>query len=326
MEHLRVEFIEAIKKDFNLYVEENTMYEMDKVVYPKLFDVKNATGAYNSSTAGIGADSLKKKPEGEKIKYSKVGEGFTVNSTWDTYSDGLEFSLENVKDMNESKVQNLVMDKASTWNTAYLQGKDEFAANFFNYGGYTAGNDIFNGTAPGNTDSSGDLCYDGKPFLNLTGNKRPLYPNASETHFNAFALPLTETNLQTAYDKMTLDNAVNSRGQKTIITPDVLLYHPSQKWTVMTLLETAAQVDSANNNINTVKSLLTPVEWRFLDTSTFWAIGKAKKGLKFWERQKMIFDFRRNDETKGYVADVHARYGGEVNDFRFWVGSNAPTS
>ena len=40
----------------------------------------------------------------------------------------------------------------------------------------------------------------------------------------------------------------------------------------------------------------------------------------------LTFDFFRDEDTKGYKANVIARWGGEVNDYRFWVGSNAPTS
>lgn len=307
-------------------MEESMGYEAEKLVYPRLFEEDNATGAYELSTAGIGTDLLKEKPEGEKIKYSKVGEGFTVQSTWKTYSDGLEFSMENVDDMNERKISNLVSDKAKTWVQSYNQGKDQYAANVFNYGGHTAGNAIFNGSAAGLTDNSGDFCYDGKPFFNLEGNERPLLPNATGTHFNGYGLPLTEANLQTAYDKITRDNAVNSRGQKIIIQPTVLWYDSSLHWTVMKLLETQKEVGTANNTRNTVYKLISPVEWRFLDTEGMWGLGVAKKGIKFWNRKNLTFDFFRDKETGGYNATVMARYGIEVKNFRYWIGSNAPTS
>lgn len=326
MEHLRGEFIEGIKKEFYEYAEENMEYQMQDMVHPEIFEVATATGANEKHTMGIGTDLLKEKPEGEKIKYSKVGEGYTVQSTWHTYADGLEFSYENVKDMNEKKVSNLVEAKARTWVDSYMQGKDQYAANVFNYGGYTAGHSIFNGSSPGDPDPSGDLCYDGKPFFNLSDNLRALIPNGTATKYNGLALPLTTENIQTAYDLFTLTNAVNSRGQKIINKPDIILYHPSLRWTVQKILETQKEVGTANNTINTVYGLLRPVEWRFLDTSNMWCLGKAKKGIKFWDREKLTFDFRRNDETKGYVADVIARYGTEVNNFRYWVGSNAPTS
>lgn len=326
MEHIRAEFVEGMKKDMYDYIMDKEKYQSEQLVHPQLFEVGTATGAYEQHTTVIGAGNLKVKAEGEKITYSKVGEGFTVMSTWDTYADGLEFTKENVADFTESKISNLVSDMASTWMDGYMQGKDTLAANVFNYGGYTAGNAIFNGSAAGVTDPTGNLCYDGKPFFNLSGNLRPLTPNGTATHYNALALPLTETNLQTAYDLMTITNAVNSRGQKVIIKPDVLWFHPSLRWTVKKLLESDKEVATANNTINTAYKILRPVEWRFLDTSTMWGLGYSKRGIKFWEREPLTFDFYQDKETKGWKADVTARYGIEVNDFRYWVGSNIPTS
>jgi len=326
MEHVRAEFIEGMKKDMYEYFEDWQKDEDEKLVHPQLFEMADATGAYEQHTNVIGAGNLKEKDEASKITYSRVGEGYTVQSTWKTYADGLEFTKEEVDDFTESKMSNAVTDFAGSWLTGYNQGKDDLAANVFNYGGYLLGNGIFNGTAAGVTDTSGDLCYDSKPFFNLTGNKRALTPNGTASYYNAVALALTETNLQTAYDLATVTNAVNSKSQKVILRPNILLYHPTLRWTVKKLLETEFEVGSAQNDINTVQNLLRPVEWRFLDTSTFWAIGTAQKGIKFWNREPLTFDFRKDPETKGYKADVTARYGIEVNDFRYWVGSNAPTS
>lgn len=326
MEHLRAEFVEGLKRGFYEYVLENQKYQDETLKYPELFEVVPAEGAYNKRTTVIGAGNLKKKPEGEKITYSRVGEGFTVQTKWETYADGLEFSKENVDDFSESKISNLVSDMASTWLTGYNQTKEQLALNVFNKGGLTAGYEIFNGSAAGETDPSGDLCYDSKPFFNLTGNKRPLTPNGTAAYYNAVALALSEANLQTAYDLMTVTNAVNSKGQKVMLEPTVLLYHPSLRWTVMNLLNAENQVGTANNDTNTVQNILTPIESRFLDTSTFWSVGTAKKGIRFYERQPLTFDFYQDKETKGYKADVTARFGVEVNDFRYWVGSNAPTS
>lgn len=325
-EQLRYEFVEGMKRDMYDYILENQKYEDEKLVYPQLFEEKEAEGAYNKRTTVVGAGNLKETGESEEITYSKVGEGWTVHSKWLKFTDGLMFSKENVDDMTESKIYNLVTDMAATWLTGYNQTKEDLTANVFNYGGYTAGHSIFNGSAAGETDPSGNLCYDGKPFFNLSGNLRALVPNGTAAYYNAVALPLTETNVQTAYDLMTITNAVNSRGQKVIIKPDVLLYHPSQRWTVKKLLETELQVGSAQNDINTIKNMLKPVEWRFLDTSTFWALGYAKRGIRFYNRQPLTFDFYQDPKTKGYRADVVARFGIEVNDFRYWVGSNAPTS
>lgn len=320
----RDQFTKGIVRDMYAYSLES--YPQVAPVYTEIFDGFESTGAFEQSTNAIGVGQLDVKPEGEPISYQNAMEGFTVQGKNETFAAGIEFTLEQVMDMSPQKIANMVTEFASKYTEKYIMSKEDYYANFFNYGGYTAGHAIFNGSVPGNADASGDLCYDGEPFFNLSDNLRPSHPSGTDTYYNALALSLTETNLQTAYDLMTITNAVDARGDKISIQPDTLLVHPSLRWTASKLMTNVLQVGSAQNDKNTVANLFNLKEWRYFDTSTFWAIGKAKSGIKAYNRMPLTFDFFRDEDTKGYKANVVARWGGEVNDFRYWVGSNAPTS
>lgn len=323
---LRDDFINGVKKDANGYMMD---YEKDPAVnalHPEIFEVATAIGAYEKNTTVIGMGDLVETADGERINYDRAGEGWTVQSTWKRFAKGIEFGPVALSDLSETKLQDAIMKMVASGTRNYYLSKDQLAANVFNYGGHTAGNAIFNGSAPGETDPSGDLCYDGKPFFNLSDNLRALTPNGTAAYYNGLALPLSAENIKTAYDRMVLTNAVDARGKKVVLQPDILLVHPSLKWTANTLMGTEKQVGTANNDNNQVRGLLKVVPWRFLDTSTFWAIGCSKMGIKFWERWPLVFDFFRDNETKSYKATLEARYGIEVNDFRYWVSSNAPTS
>ena len=91
MEHVRAEFVEGMKKDMYDYFIDNQKYMDEKLMFPELFEVDNATGAYEKHTTVIGAGNLIEKAEGEQISYTRVGEGWTVQSTWKTYAAGLDF-------------------------------------------------------------------------------------------------------------------------------------------------------------------------------------------------------------------------------------------
>jgi len=323
-ELLRTDFTEGVKKDMYGYSLEN--YPKETPVHEILFEKATSDSAYELDTNALGMAKLTEKEEGTPVDFQSTVEGFTVAAKMKTFSGGLEISMEQQMDMNPRKMADTIINLAGTWTQKYVETKEEFYADIFNFGGYTSGNAIFNASGSGYTDNSGDLVYDGKPFFNLTGNKRPLYKGASATHYNAAALGLSEANIQTLYDLLTITNAVDSRGDKVSIDADTLLIHPSLRWAAMELLKSQKQVDSANNNINTVLGLLDQVQWRYLDTSTFWAIGKRGKGIKAYERMPLTFDFWQDPITKGYKATAIARFGAEVNDFRYWVASNAPTS
>jgi len=323
-ELLRTDFTEGVKKDMYNYSLES--YPVKAPVYEQLYELSTSDSAYELSTNAIGMAKLTAKAEGTPIDFQSTTEGFTVAAKNHTYAAGLELSMEQVADMNPKKIADMVTGMAGTWTEKYIQTKEEFYAKTFNYGGYTSGDAHFNASVAGYTDNSANLVYDGKPFFNLTGNTRPLFPGGSGSKYNAIALGLDEANVQALYDLITVTNAVDSRGDKIVINPDTLLIHPSLRWTAMELLKSQQQVDSANNNINTILNLLNLVEWRYLDTSTMWCIGQAKKGIKAYERMPLTFDFFEDPITKGFKATVISRFGFEVNDFRYWGASNAPTS
>ena len=320
----RDQFTKGLVRDMYAYSLES--YPQVAPVYTELFEGFDSQGAFEQSTSAIGVGQLDVKPEGEPITYQNAMEGFTVQGRNDTFASGIEFTMEQVQDMSPTKISNMVTAFASKYTEKYIISKENYYSDFFNKGGFTAGHDIFNGSVPGNTDASGDLVYDGEPFLNLSDNLRPAHPSGTDTYYNAIAKTLTETSIQEAYELMTLTNAVDARGDKMSIQPDVLLIHPSLKWQADKLMGSPLQVGSAQNDPNTVQSLLRVIPWRYLDTATFWAIGKAKSGIKAYNRMPLTFDFFRDEDTKGFKANVVARWGGEVNDFRYWVGSNAPTS
>lgn len=323
---LRDDFINGVKKDAYGYMMDYEKYQTENIKHPEIFEMGQGEGMFEKNTTVIGMGDLVKRNPGERITYDRAGEGWTVQSDWDLYSKGIEFDHVALDDLSETKMQNMIMKMVQSGTQNYYLGKERLAANVFNYGGYTAGHDIYNGSVPGETDPSGDLVYDGKPFFNLSNNLRALTPTGTEAYYNAIAKPLTEANIQEAYDRMVLTNAVDARGNEVILEPDILLVHPSLRWEAEVLMNTTAQVGSANNDNNSVRGLLKVVPWRFLNTSTFWAIGSSKQGIKFWERWGLTFDFFRDNETKSYKATLEARYGIEVNDFRYWVASNAPTS
>lgn len=303
-------------------------YDSLAPVYPQIFDVKEATkGSYDKSVVGVGLGKLTEKKEGEPIKYSKLSEGWEVITKYRTFADGVLFSMEAMED-DPIRAEGLLRDAIDNWNQLIINTKEEFAASFFNYGGFTAGHDVFNNSITGLVeDKSGNFVYDGKPFFNLTGNKRTA-KNGSE-YYNAIATAnLDSTNLQTAYTLMTNTNNRNERGEIVRIVPDTLLIPPTLKFTAASLLESTAITggSSATLTKNTVENLVKPIEWAYLTSSTAWYLGQAKKGLTWYERKVPVFDFYQDEDTKDYKLNVHARWGASVKNWRYWVGNNIATS
>lgn len=322
----RNEFTNLMQQDMYAYYLER--YDTFSPVYKQIFDVRTSKAAFEKTTTAIGMGRLTRRPEGQAIPFSSPLEGYTVLISARTYSDGLKLSMEFEEDTPKEKLADAIRDIARTWADTVIATKEEIAAQIFNYGGLTAGHEIFNNSVAGEVDPTGNLCYDGKPFFNLSGNNRPAKAH-STTYYNGLSLALTADNLQTAYNLMTATNNRNERGEIISIYPDVLLIPPQLKFTAKSILESDLLITGANStmpNRNVVAGLVTPIEWQYLTDPDAWFLGVKKKGIVFYERREPVVDFYQDEETRAYMATVDLRFGVGVENWRYWVGSNFATS
>lgn len=309
----------------DLYAWAFESYDMVEAVYPKIFRVENSDSSFEQKTSGIGMGMLSERKEGADILESNPLEGYTVYGKNRTFSDEFSLTAEFVEDTPASKIANIMQDLARGWGDGVIRSKETFAAKFFNYGGLTAGHEVFNNTITGVvTDPTGDLAYDGKPFFNLSGNTRS--SKMGGTYYNGLASSLSSTNLQTAYNLMTTTNNRNERDEIVSIMPNVLVIPPALRFTAKTILESEAIVGSANNDINVTQNMLAPIEWHYLTDTDAWFIGAAQKGLVWQERKPFTIDFYQNEVNKKYYATIDARWGARMENWRYWVGSNFSTS
>ena len=321
----RSEFTELMTRDMYGWFMES--YDQLQPVYPQIFDVQPLVGAYDQDTAGIGLGQLSERAEGDDIVASNPLEGYTVIGKARTFSDSFYLTMEFVEDSTPEKMSSVMSSFASTWASGVINSKETFAAKFFNYGGYTSGrHDTFDNTITGViTDSSGDFIYTGKPFFALTANNHPAKDGSS--YFNSLgALSLTVTNLQTAYNQVTVTNNYDERGEKIMLKPDSLVIPPALRFTAQTILSSNLLPGGANNDINTAQNLVSPIEWQYLTDTNGWFVGSRGKGIKFLERKAPVIDFYQDELSKKFYATIDARFGGVVNNWRYWVAANISTS
>ena len=207
-------------------------YDKYTPVYPQIFNVQTMSGGFDHFTTGLGLGQLSERKEGDTIVASNPLEGFTIYAKARTFSDSFFLTAEFVKDTPPEKIANVMRAFAGTWAEGVIASKETFAAKLFKYGGYTAGHDVFNNTITGvQTDPTGNLIYDGKPFFALTGNNHPTKGGA--TYYNSLgALNLTAPNIQTAYSLMANTNNRDEKGEIIRLVPDVLVIPPALRFTV----------------------------------------------------------------------------------------------
>lgn len=298
---------------------EKDMYEVAREAYKlKPEEYKNVyaytrknEGAGDKHTQLLGADKLREKTvQGQGFQFRSPKQGWQSLVCYKTFFDAVKFDKEEVEDnVRSGQIGNTLKDYASTWGDAYRVSKEEFAAGFFIYGGLTSGDPIFNGSWGNNTDSSGDLLYDGKPFFNLSGNLRTAKDDAK--YYNAVvSSALNPDNFGTLYDLMAVTNAKNEVGGQVENRPDTLLTQEGADYrAARQIVESTYLPGGELNDINPYAGIVKPLAWSYLSGGA-WYVMKAKAPeVLFIDRQQPVIEFYRNKETRGYMATIDARFG-----------------
>lgn len=325
MAGLRADQIAGYNKD--MYKYERIGEELKEAMYPKIYKVKTdgVTGMGDKFTQKLSAGRFKRHTvEGEVIDFQSPMEGWTSQVVYHTYSAGLTFTYEAVKDA--IKMQNMVKDFAMTWGEEVTRSKEELASRAFNNGGALAGDFVFNGSFEGNADASGDLLYDSKPFFNLVGNENTT--KGGESYYNSVASAysagaITPTHFATLYNLMTATNNVDELDRPSNNKPDTVLCKPGADydsiWTILNSDQIAnSQLNDKNIHKGRIKDI---VEWDYLTEAAVY-VGRAKNDLIcFEERQRAEIDFFEHKPTRGYMASSVCRFGihFKPGSRRMWV-------
>lgn len=321
---IKADQLNAYKKD--MYKFERIGETLKEAKYPKIFKVNpKATGAGDKFTQKLSAGELERHAvEGQEIAFNSVVEGWTSWVKYHTYSAGLTFTYEAVKDV--IKMTNMLKDYANTWGDEVRRAKEMLAARVFNEGGNLLGDFVFNGSYTGESSLYGDMPYDNEPFFNLVGNTNST--KGGGTYYNSVASAyaagaILPSHISTLYNLMTATNNRDELDRPTENKPDTVLCKPGADydslWTIFNSdLISNSQLNDKNVHKGRIKQI---IEWDYLDEAAVY-MGKAQSDLlTFDERQIPEIDFFEWKKTRGYLASIMVRFGVHVKpgSRRLWV-------
>lgn len=300
----------------DMYPVMNEKYKSKATKFQEIYSLKpDAKGAGDKHTQILGADKFKKKSaQGQGFTFRSPVQGWQTYVSYETFFDAVKFDKEEVEDnVKNGEIGRTLKNYSASWGEAYRVTKEEFAASFFNEGGYTTGDIIFNGSWGNNTDSSGNYLYDSKPFFNLTGNTRTT--KGGGTYYNArTTTALNETNFGTLYDLMAVTNAFTevltpmSNKPNMILTQEGSDYRAAWK-IINTLGDKGSLPGSELNDRNPWAGKLRVEDWWALSGGAWYVLEAKADELQFDDRQKPVIEFYRNKETRAYMATVDTRFG-----------------
>lgn len=323
MPGLRADQLALYTKD--MYKCEREGYKEAPTKYDRIYKVvNNVKGAGDKVTQILGAGGLRRHTvEGQDIVFKAPVQGWQYLVKYWTFSDGISLTKEAVEDT--VKLGHLLKELAKTWGKSVRVEKETFGSRVFNEGGALAGDWIFNGTHTGNTDSSGDLLYDGYPLFNLTGNARST--KGGGTYYNSIAsLTVNPDDFEQVYN---LHTSVNNRDERDRVVQnpaDTLLVPPgSMRFKAERIVDTSKALPGGQlNDMNPYYKIVSVMDWDYLtdytsgSTEVFY-VGKAKSdNFQFHERQAPEIRFFRDENNLGYKASINIRIGILIKNFRDW--------
>jgi len=263
--------------------------------YRELFDTVSSDKAYEEDQLIPGLGLAPIKTEGGATSYDTLAQGITTRYTHVAYSLGFIVTHEAMKD-NQYKSKALKAMRMLT--RSFRQTKETVAANVFN-----------RAHTPGYTGGDGQiLCVTTHPTL--AGNQSNRLTTAADFS-------------EAAVEDMCIliSNMVDERGLRIAAMPRSLHIPTALQFEAARVLKSALQSNSANNDINALRSLgLFPkgasINHYFDDADAFFIRTDIPDGMKHFEREAPDFDQDNDFDTKNLKYKGYERYSFGWTDFR----------
>lgn len=333
--NVQQDFSKGAVKNLYDYSMEAMQYAKTKEMWPMIFKEVTVDGDHWQSTSVIGPKTLRKTGQSEGFTVTTVSEGYTVYGSIFDYTDCIAMSYDTVRDIK--KFSNILKQAAEGWGEGAIVTRDQFYANWFNYGGYTAGHWAFNGTpeSGAQTDASGNGCYDSastSAIVALFARTGDTYKHASKvggtSYFNALASSaISDTTIANLIKNVEVTNAYDERDIRIPLSVDTIVYPQGQFDVISKILESDKVAGGTLNDKNVIgRKFTNKIEWPQLTDTDAVFVGCAKKGLKALKRMDPVYDFFEDKKSRCYYATVEMRIGGMMDNWRFWACDNLAQS
>jgi len=331
----RLDLISGLEAKMHTWYWEATdkIYKKLQFFYKDIVELGNlkedTKGGFWKGTSAIGAAELLPRLANGQIQEDTPIDGFPVYASVKDKGIAMEVPYEQSRDW--WRVEDFIKDYISKNAPSAIETTiDKIVADIFNYGGYTAGHEAtFNQNSARinlTTYASPNLCYDGKPFFTREGNERTA-KNGS-TYFNAFAE--VEVNAATARkmrNRLIGKNNKKENGQPFDNSQDLIIVcHPllADDWEQVN--NSTLNPDDALHATNPLKGAFKKIiPNQYFTNETFSAMGRKNTGIKAWFGEPKFKYWEIPNPPAKWVS-IMIDYAICVQNFRTWVGNNAPIS
>lgn len=269
-------------------------FNAPELTYTQIFNIRDSARAHEEVLGITGFDQFATKPEGEKVEYDKLLQGFSVRYTHSTFAKGFQISFEAMEDDLDGAISDAAPALARVArNTIETDAFDDFNNGFSSV-------QTPDGVSAFNT---AHVLVGGGTFSNLVS--ADLAQGSLESAINIF------------------DDMRDDRNQLIEGSPGVILYPPELRWVVDELLRSERRSDSNINAVNTITQLgLRPVMSKYLTGDDDWFIlsePSQHKLLYYW-RTEPVSDHTLDFDTQNMKTKMTYRQSHGYADWRNIVG------
>lgn len=275
-------------------------YAEYSVEYDKLFEKFTSTKAFEEDV-GISSFGLAvQKSEGSSITYDSERQGFITRYQHAVFALGFVITREMMEDDQYDVVG---QKKAQSLAFSLRQTKEVIGANVYNR--------AFNSS------------YTGGDGVSLLNSAHPNIAGGTYSNVLATAADLSEAALEQA--AIDIAGFTNDRGLTIAVRPRCLVIPRQLIFEAKRILGTELRVDTANNDLNALKTLGTIPEiitnHYLTDTDAWFIRTDVKDGMKYFERRGDQFEMDNDFDTENAKFKATSRYSFGWTDPRGLFGS-----
>ena len=275
-------------------------YDEYPVEWTKLFEKNSSNRKFEEDVGYSGFGLASVKSEGAPITYDSERQGFTARYVHVTYALGFIVTRE----IFEDDLYDVVgQKKAKALAFSMRQTKETVAANVYNR--------AFNST------------YTGPDGLELLSTAHLNVAGGTFSNELTTAADVSEAALEQAC--IDIANLLDDRGLKIALRPKTLIIPIQLQFDVTRILKSTGQVDTADNNLNALKTMgMIPevVVNHYLTDADAWFIRtSARDGMKYWTRREDEFGMDNDFDNENAKFKATSRYSFGWSDPRGLFGS-----
>ena len=280
-------------------------YSQIEVLYPKLFNTKKSSKAFEDTFKVSGLGTFVSKPEGTPVSYDDPVQSGRKRVVMQTFALGFRVTMEMMDDDQHSIISKMPQELGRSAR----DHQENLAWGLLN--------DAFTGTT-----------YTGIPEGD--GNRRSLI-NTGHIALKSGTTQSNQLNPGVALSVAGIESAVtifelsqDEQDRYIRIDPKSIVIHPSERFNAARYLESTQEPDTANNAINPVNRLgvsimrvpyLTDIDAWFMFAS------KAQHSLCWYDRMELTMSRNKDAQTKDSLFDAMYRAQVTFDDYRGVVGS-----